>query len=129
MRPEMRLALPEDFEAMGFDGELGTLRSYALLFDGKAVALATIRYTKAAGPLQAAVDMKPEVRRYPLALHRWIKAAILEVRRLGVGHIVAIADPEIPRAPAWLERLGFDYVGESTAGEVWECRFSRRAVS
>lgn len=130
MQPQMRLAMPEDYEAMGFVGEMGTLRSFALLFDGHAVALATVRYTKAPGPLRATVDMKPEVRGYPVALHRWIRAAIAEVKKLGVRHMLAVADPEIPRAAAWLERLGFDYVGESTAGEVWEwCSFSRPADS
>lgn len=124
MKAETRLAMPEDFVAVGATAMHGTLRGLALVLDGRTVGVASIRYTRRGSPITASVDVLPEARRQPVTFHRWALKGLVIARGLGLRYMTAVADKSVPRADAWLKRLGFDYVGESEAGGVWRCKLS-----
>lgn len=54
--------------------------------------------------------------RHPVALVKASRRILASARRAGL-RVVAFCDPELPRAAAFMERLGFRRTGEDIAGE------------
>lgn len=68
------------------------------------------------GRVFAFAHLTEECRRRPVQLHRQAKRFLAEQERAGVRVITAKADPTVPAAGRWLERLGFkpgEYLGET----------------
>lgn len=125
MRVEMRYATAADYAALHGEANLPFTRyGFALALDGMPVALACLRYDKGRY-LLGSVDLKPEARRHPLALHRWAKKVLEVVGRMNVRSFVVIADSKIPRSEAWIERLGFSAIGETETGTVYQWQVSQ----
>lgn len=47
-------------------------------------------------------------RKYPVRLHKMALGVLADARAKGIKQIVTVADPAVPAAERWLERLGFE---------------------
>lgn len=92
-------------------------RGLVLVCDGRPAALATIFYEGPNSAPVAAIDFFAPVR--PLTLHRFGKAAIAAAVGLGVRRFMALADCNVSRSDAWLERLGLRCIGRNEKGGVY----------
>jgi RimJ/RimL family protein N-acetyltransferase len=59
------------------------------------------------GTVAAFVHAETALRRFRVTLHRAGLRMMREAEQLGVRRIVAMADPDVEAAVAWLKRLGF----------------------
>lgn len=48
-----------------------------------------------------------EIRKRPIQLHKTALALLADARARGINTIISAADPAVPAAERWLERLGF----------------------
>lgn len=62
------------------------------------------------GTIAAFLLIKPEARKFPIALHKAGLRTLAEARALGIRRIVALAEEGNAAAEPWLARLGFDRV-------------------
>jgi hypothetical protein len=79
------------------------------------VGVAGIGYL-GAGRVFAFAHLSEECRKRPVQLHRQAKRFLADAERAGARVITAKADPSVPAAGRWLERLGFkpgEYLGET----------------
>lgn len=124
MHVEMRYATASDFAALHGDRKLPfTRHGFALVIDGKPLALACLYYNRSRH-LIASVDMDKSARAYPVTLHKWAKKAIWVAKNIGAQSFLVIADETVPRSAAWVERLGLKSVGEAESGRIYEWRSS-----
>lgn len=61
----------------------------------------------------------PMLRRHPLILYKCAYKLISLIKDLNLP-VIAVADKDIPRSEATLEWFGFEYIGGSEYGEVYE---------
>lgn len=61
----------------------------------------------------------------PFLMHRHARHLLGMLRRAGYGVVYTICDDSVPRAAAWLQRLGFEATEvEMEQGRVWQCALS-----
>lgn len=68
------------------------------------------------GPVAMFAALRPEARRYKIALHKAGLRVLAMARQAGIRRAVAMADCDIEAASRWLLRLGFKPI--KTEGEV-----------
>jgi hypothetical protein len=91
-----------------------TMRGYAVMLDGKPVALGGITYR--CGMLCAFSEMKDELRPYKVSIARFAR----RVEGLfGKAPGMAIANPAEPGSGRFLQWLGFEHVATTKEGEVY----------
>lgn len=110
MRVEFRPSRPEDFlELIG--GPPGhRAKTITALAGDRVLGVGGVIYIN--GELWASLQMAPEARRYPTAIHRAGLKAIELFRAIGARRVYANAQPDNPAAERWLERLGFSRVSD-----------------
>jgi ribosomal protein S18 acetylase RimI-like enzyme len=101
------------------------VRAVAGLIDDQVVTVGGIAYMPD-GSHVAFLHAKPEARNYPVAFHKAGRALIAEARSLGIKRLVAVADDNVPRAEAWLKRLGFEQETHAEQ-QVWIWHSSSRS--
>lgn len=102
----IRPATAEDLVAVAGDGPRPTLKALAVEADGTLMGL--LGFTLTDGRYYAFCDItSAEASPFKLRLARAVLRLFNEMRGAGVTRIYADADPDEPRAPAWLAHLGF----------------------
>jgi hypothetical protein len=103
-------ATAEDIEAFG--PPFGyRVQAIACKIDDRTIGVGGIGFLDN-GDVALWARLTDEIRKHPVQLHKTALAFIDEhVRKRGIPLLSATADPSIPAAPRWLERLGFKPVG------------------
>jgi hypothetical protein len=120
----VRKATAADLEEFYQGMPPATMRAYVALVDGKPVGvggLALSGLSKARAVPEAFCEVRDELK--PHIRNGAVQRGILAILKLIRAHpksVVAIADPEIPGAPALLTRLGAVFVGSCSEGEVYQ---------
>ena len=92
-----------------------TMRGYAVVLDGKPVALGGIHYQ--CGVLCAFLEIKDELRPYKTTIARMA----LKIRDVFDGKEgMAVASPNEPTADRFLKWIGFEHIGSCADGEVYK---------
>jgi RimJ/RimL family protein N-acetyltransferase len=107
-KPEIRPATHADLVAFYGKPPSQTSRSWVGVVDGTVLAVFGLVY-KRGRPAYFFSDLAPEARRYRIAIMR---AARMMLDQMGQIPVPAFADPGIPAAGRFLERLGFRFIGE-----------------
>lgn len=117
MTVTLRPAIADDFAAVGGEAVPVRTRAKTIEIDGVVAGVGGVGHLPD-GAMVAFGHFTDELRKKPLALHKAALGVLREARARSAGPIVAKADPGIPRAEAWLDRLGFKpmQVGDKT---VW----------
>lgn len=121
---KVRKATAADLETIYEGMPPATMRAYVALVDGKPAGVAGLALgglSNARAVPEAFCEVSDELK--PHIKHPAVQWAISRVVRMIRNHprpVVAIADPEIPGAPALLTRLGAAYVGSCSEGEVYQ---------
>lgn len=95
-----------DFEALVGGRPYARFRGVTAHLDGVPVAFGGLTYHPDGGVI-AFLHGYDVVPRFPVAIHRAVKAGLAEARARGVTRIAAVCDDAVPAAPRWLRRLGF----------------------
>jgi hypothetical protein len=103
---EVRPTTPEDVEAFVSAPLDYRIRAWTGLVDGRIIAIGGVAYLPH-GVAALFMHSTDEARRYPVALHKAGRRMVDMVRASGATRIRAMPQPDIERAAAWLERLGF----------------------
>ena len=93
-----------------------SVRALVAELAGKPIAIAGIAYQQDGAPPYLFSDMKPEMRRFPVAI---IKGAREMLKRLARPGLAAVADPSKPNAGRVLASLGFVHVASGPQGEIY----------
>lgn len=101
----IRPATAEDIAAFSGLPSKPTIRAWVGEADGKVIALAGFAFSK--GRWLAFCDLRPEARKYKMALARGALRAFAEIKRQGIKYVYAEVDPDEPGAVRWLTSLGF----------------------
>lgn len=101
----VRPATADDLAAFSDMVGKPTTRAWCGELDGKIIALGGLAYGK--GRWFAFLDLKPEARRFKVAIAKAARRVLDEARRDGIKFIYAEVSPIEPNALAWLTRLGF----------------------
>jgi hypothetical protein len=118
MKPTIRSARPGDYEAFTGSPQPWTGRSVVMEHDGKILGMGSIVYQRGSLP-GVRMEMTDEARRFPVSIHRAGKALMGIAERAGIPALVAVRDGNEKNSARWLSALGFEYRGESEAGEIW----------
>lgn len=113
----IRAATKQDVDSF-YGGTMGhTMRAWAVDLDGELVAIAGV--IRQPLVMIAFSSMKQGLDVGKLTI--WKTALQLWGHIMALGYPVrAIAHPDIPGSGAFLERLGFDFMQNSPAGEVYQ---------
>lgn len=105
-QPVISPATRQDF--LDYSGALPAcrVRAWAARLDGRVIGIGGVFYAPNGG-LYAFLDLSDEARAFPRCLHRTGLSFMREMRQSGLGPIAATTTTDVPRADAWLERLGF----------------------
>lgn len=104
-----------DFEALVGGWPYARFRGVTAHLDGAPVAFGGLSYHPD-GSVIAFFHGYDVVPRFPVAIHKAVKAGIAAARARGVKRIVAVCDASVPAAGRWLARLGFV---QSDQPDVW----------
>jgi hypothetical protein len=85
--------------------------------EGELLGIAGLVYHP--GQMLAFSSMKDEMRRYPVTIMRTAKRFTEMIERHGES-VVAVASKEEANADAFLERVGFQYIGDSRDGRIYK---------
>jgi len=109
---EAEAMLGADIPAMGefWDG-----KAMAAVIDGRCVGI--FGALEIEGEVTVTALMSDELRSHPLALHRGIKQALIDILDAGYEKISCKARASDARGRKWLHRLGFE-LDDETDGEV-----------
>jgi hypothetical protein len=113
---EIRPATAEDIKAVYGSLPRKTMRAYAAVVDGQSVAVAGVYYY----PDQVVAFSKilPEYAHLKAGLGRGAVKVLKMLRDINKP-ILAVAEPDIPTAPDFLERCGFEYIQTNSQGKVY----------
>lgn len=115
----VRPATREDMIAYYGDvGRAPTIQALCLEVDGEILGIGGVEYAR--GVITGFVDIEPEGRAHKAAIHRAALRFMQMMRQKGVKWITIRRDLDEPRAPHWLERLGFKPVDDE--GIFWRWR-------
>lgn len=117
---QLRPTVAEDFTALDGKPLPFRVRAKTAVLDGRVIGLGGIGHLED-GTVIAFGRITDEFRRHPVKLHKAGLEVFREARERGIREIFATADPSVPRAGAWLERLGFSAL-ESDGKTVWVMR-------
>lgn len=83
-------------------------RSHAVTarLDGEVIGVGGIGYPEHGAPILWG-RLTDAIRKRPVQLYKTTLAIIADARARGITTLVAAADPTVPAAERWLERLGF----------------------
>jgi len=96
------------------------VRGLAAKLNGEVLGVGGVTYLND-GTVGAFVAMKPEARKYPVAIHRAGLKMVEMFKSLGLHRVVALADENIEPAERWLMKLGFEPVEVNGAKAfVWK---------
>lgn len=109
-----RPATREDVDSVCGDVPV-TVRALAIVADGKARGIVGMQYVRGSVPLFFSAH-GPEVAGNAFAFSRVGREAL---RLYGSDLTFAVADPEEPRSPRFLEHLGFKPLNDSPMGTIW----------
>lgn len=93
-------------------------RGMTLLIDGEVAAMCVL-HLESGAPYATFEQKRPIPAR---TLHRFGIAAYAGARAATKCRFLAVADRAIPRAAAWLERLGFEELGSTHYGRCFRSR-------
>ncbi|MFA7333353.1 MAG: hypothetical protein WC130_03570 [Kiritimatiellia bacterium] len=114
----IRDATRDDMTAICGKRTGATFRAWAVEKNGTLVAVGGVVYGKPLiigfSRIAAGAEMKPQT------VWRLTRKLWNNVMALGHPVIYAIADPDLPTAPAFLERLGFKHIESDVRGEIYE---------
>ncbi|WP_375408506.1 hypothetical protein [uncultured Methylobacterium sp.] len=85
---------------------LTRIRAMSARVDGELVAIGGLAYLPDL-TVVAFLEGHSAVKRWPITIHKAVRAGLADAKRRGVRRIVAIAADDVEAAPRWLERLGF----------------------
>lgn len=102
----VRAATREDIEAFSDLEAKPTAKALCAELDGRIIGLGGIAFIR--GRWFAFCDLTPEARRYKVLIAKTARRIFADARRDGVKFIYTEADPNEPRAIAWLHSLGFE---------------------
>lgn len=111
---EIRPVRQGDYEALYGQPQRHSIRGWTATVDGEPMGMAGVVYV--GNQVQAFSKSLPGLPK------RWVaKGAALTRRMLRElnCHVLAVADPQIPTAPAFLKRVGFEHVTTNSQGEVY----------
>ena len=113
---EIRPATEADIRTVYGTNPPRTMRAYAAICDGAAVAVAGVYYY----PDQVVAFSKilPEYRHLKHGLAKGVLKVIDLLKKMNKP-VLAVAEPDIPSAPALLERAGFKYMMTNSQGRVY----------
>jgi N-acetylglutamate synthase-like GNAT family acetyltransferase len=111
---DIRPATAEDLESFYGSSPKRSMRAFVGVMDGKPVGLAGIYYW--GNQVVAFSEVKPEMPRH--AIGRGALKVLSMIRRMGVP-VLALAQGDIPGAPEFLKRCGFEHVDTTCQGEVY----------
>lgn len=86
--------------------------------DGSIIAVGSLVY-QAKSIMGLRMEIKPEMRRFPIALHKGARMLLDMARAAGIPAVAAMRDASEPRSSQWLVRLGFEHLADNEDGEVW----------
>lgn len=99
-----------------------TCQGFAVEMDGKLAAIAGVMIQR---PLMIAFSIiRPGLEVSPRLIWRTALELWEKIKGLGYPVLYAIASPDIPGAPAFLERLGFTHIEHGVRGDIfkWQTR-------
>lgn len=105
-KPTVRPAILGDFAALNLDAPGWRVWATTGLIDEEVVCIGGIAYMPD-GSHVAFMHAKDSARGYRVLLHKTAVGIIAQARKRGIRMLVAVADEDVPRAEAWLGRLGF----------------------
>lgn len=95
-----------------------SLRGLAVELNGETIAIAGVLHTV---PLQVFSLMKDEMRQYPVMIMKTAKR-LTQLMRKYDAPLVARADEDEHNSDAFLQRLGFELIGENEDGRFYVCQ-------
>lgn len=116
MRVTLRPSTADDWTQLRPETLPCRIRAITAVLDGRLLGIGGIGY-RPEGTVVAFAHVSDEGRRYPVAIHRAGLAAMEMIKASGLPRIVAEAQPDNPAAERWLERLGFQKMGDTF---VWD---------
>lgn len=116
-KPVIRGINTEDILSFN-NGELykESLRGLTAEIDGRPVAIAGILHTS---PLQVFSTMRDEMRQYPVSIMK-MAVALKSIMKTYECDLLAIADENESNSDAFLQRLGFVFIGENDNGRFYK---------
>lgn len=119
----MRLepATAADFERLIGSRPVARTRALAAILDGETLGIGGFLYMRD-GTVWASMLVTPAGRRFPAAIFRAGVLAMRLARRLGLREVLASPDISEPAAIRFLERLGFQLLGERGGEPVYRWR-------
>lgn len=93
-----------------------TVRGVAVEQAGEVIAIAGVMHTV---PLQAFTEASVDQSKYPMTVMRTVR----KFREILKGYkvpVYALADPKQRNAPAFLERVGFQFEADTAMGKVYK---------
>lgn len=118
---EIRLATDDELRRYGGRTAQKAVAMIGYADDGRFIAAGGLDYVEG-GEVHAWARTSREAKRHKLALWRTCRQIMDAARAAGHQRILAAASPIIPRAPAFLERLGFREVGMRDHYRLFEWR-------
>lgn len=95
------------------------MKAFAAVLDDVPIAVSGVYYYPA--QVVAFSKILPEHSHHKMALARGAKRVLELLKDINVP-VLAIAEPDLPTAPAFLERCGFEYVKTTSQGRVYKWR-------
>lgn len=118
MVPIIRPATAEDLIAYFGGTPKESVRAVVADLAGEIIAVGSLVYMRGS-VMGLRMDIKPAMRRFPVALHKGAKMLLGMAKKAGIPTVAAVRDAREPRSTQWLKRLGFEHVADNEDGEVW----------
>lgn len=118
-RVSLRPSVATDFVALELAPPPCRIRGITAVRGDEVLGIGGIAYLPN-GVHAAFVHARPEAAAYRVTFHKAGLAAIALARELGIRRLVAQADESIPRAGAWLKRLGFTEPSGNDGVWLWQ---------
>jgi hypothetical protein len=116
---EVRPATAADIAAVYGEPPKRSMRAYAALVDGEAIAVAGVYYYP--DQVVAFSRINPAYEHLRTGLGRGALKVIQMLKNMNVP-VLAVAEPGKETAPAFLERCGFEHMKTTKQGEVYVWR-------
>lgn len=122
----MRLepAAPADFAALVGQQPVARVRAISAWLGDELIGVGGF-LTHADGTVWASMAVTDTYRKYPAALWRGAVEAMRMAGRLGIREVRAIADADQPAAARFLDRLGYELIGEISGEPLYRWRLPR----
>tara|TARA_R110002074_G_C12558458_1_gene667616 strand:- start:13966 stop:14334 length:369 start_codon:yes stop_codon:yes gene_type:complete len=118
MGPTVRPATQRDLVSFYGEAPAQSVRAVVADLGGEIIAVGSLVYLSGS-VMGLRMEIKPEMRRYKVSLHRGAKMLLDMAKRAGIPAVAAVRDAREPRSSQWMTRLGFEHVSDNQDGEVW----------